>query len=137
MQKVYRLMMEFKRIGLLFLFALIMTSVDGQILKPANWNHNLEKEVVRIGDEIDLIFSVTIDQYWYLYSTDFDPDLGPMVTEFTFLPNDSYELIGTIQPIGAKKKYDEIWEGEYTYFKEKAEFRQTIRVLKGDFGVRF
>ena len=75
-----------------------------------------------------LVFHVKIDPDWYLYSSDFDPDLGPMVTEFSFEPNDAYELVGDIQPVGAKEKYDELWEGEYTYFTKEAEFRQTIRV---------
>ena len=69
-----------------------------------------------------------------LYSSDFDPDLGPMVTEFTFEPNEKYELVGEVQPIGAKKKYDELWEGEYTYFVGEAEFRQTIKVLEAPLG---
>jgi thiol:disulfide interchange protein len=38
--------------------------------------------------------------------------------------------VGKIKPIGAKKKYDELWGGEYTYFTKKAEFRQRIRVLQ-------
>jgi len=128
--------MKLKYLSLpLLIFALIATTLKGQILEPAKWSHKIEKENVNVGDEVDLIFNVTIDKDWYLYSTDFDPELGPMVTEFTFLPNDYYELVGSVRPIGAKKKYDEIWEGDYTYFKEKAEIRQTIKVLKDDFGV--
>lgn len=81
------------------------------------------------GQEIDLVFRAEIQEDWYLYSTDFDPDLGPMVTEFRFVPDASYTLVGGIRAVGAKEKYDELWGGLYTYFTGKAEFRQTIKVL--------
>lgn len=116
---------------LLFL-VLIQFPAKSQILHPAKWSTEVADKTVAIGDEIDLIFLVDIQEDWYLYSTDFDPDLGPMVTEFNFEPNDSYALVGDIKPIGPKKKFDELWGGEYTYFTEKAEFRQTIKVLDKD-----
>src|SRR5690606_30244811 len=69
---------------------------------------------------------------WYLYSSDFDPELGPMVTEFSFEPHASYRLVDGIQPVKPKKKYDDIWEGEYTYFTGTAEFRQKVKVLQAN-----
>ena len=118
-----------KNAQILFFFALLLTShgLLAQILKPATWTY----EVVEVpaNNQVDLVFRVSIDPDWYLYSTDFDPELGPMVTEFTFEQNKGYELVGDIQPVGAKKKYDELWEGEYTYFVGEAEFRQTVRIL--------
>ncbi|MEQ9424447.1 MAG: thioredoxin family protein [Cyclobacteriaceae bacterium] len=129
--------MNLRKLTFLFSFFLVLTHFShGQILEPARWSYDISKSDPKIGEEIGLIFYTTIDQDWYLYSTDFDPELGPMVTEFDFEPNSSYELVGEIKPIGSKKKYDEIWEGEYTYFKEKAEFRQTVKILDGNWGVR-
>ncbi len=114
------------------LFALILISyiANGQILKPATWSAGTSVEESKIGDEIDLVFKVAIDPDWYLYSSDFSCEVGPIVTTFTFQPSDSYELVGEIRPIGAKKKYDEIFECEYTYFRGHAEFRQAIKVLQ-------
>ncbi|MDN4165564.1 cytochrome c biogenesis protein CcdA [Cytophagales bacterium LB-30] len=103
-------------------------SASAQILKPITWRLDRSQNEVQVGQELELIFKATIDKDWYLYSTDFDPELGPMVTEFNFVTNDSYELVGGIQPINPKKKYDDIWEGEYTYFSGKGEFRQKIKV---------
>ncbi|MCK5372695.1 MAG: sulfite exporter TauE/SafE family protein, partial [Cyclobacteriaceae bacterium] len=60
---------------------------------------------------------------------------GPIPATFNFIENDGYELIGDIQPIGAKKKYDKIFEGDVTYFKASAEFRQRIKIKKTGFGV--
>ncbi len=113
---------------------LVSTASVAQILRPATWTYQAIQPSVEPGDSVELVFNVAIESDWYLYSSDFDPELGPMVTEFTFVPDDSYELLGTMRPVGAKRKYDEIWEGEYTYFTEVAEFRQTIRILS-DSGV--
>ena len=129
--------MEYKKYILLsFIFSLFFITAEAQILKPAKWSTSVSEKTVAIGEEVDLIFLVDIQKDWYLYSTDFDPDLGPMVTEFNFEPNETYELVGGIQPIGAKEKYDDLWKGNYTYFTEKAEFRQTIRILKEGLIVR-
>lgn len=113
--------------GLFFMIAFI---AQAQVLKPATWSYEFSKKQVAIGEEVDLVFNVKIDKNWYLYSSDFDPDLGPMVTEFKFQKNPSYELVGKIVPVKPKKKYDDLWEGEYTYFVGTAQFRQKIRVLK-------
>ncbi|SHK61476.1 thiol:disulfide interchange protein DsbD [Reichenbachiella agariperforans] len=110
---------------------LLLQSVQGlaQILKPAKWSLDISVSDPKKGDQLDLIFDVKIDDQWYLYSSDFDPDLGPMVTTFEFTPDASYELVGELTPVDPKKKYDSLWEGEYTYFKKTAQFRQTIKLL--------
>ncbi len=129
--------MEYKKYILLsFIFSLFFITAEAQILKPAKWSTSVSEKTVAIGEEVDLIFLVDIQKDWYLYSTDFDPDLGPMVTTFIFEPNDAYELVGGIKPIGSKEKYDDLWKGNYTYFIEKAEFRQTIKVLKKNLVVK-
>lgn len=85
--------------------------VQAQVLKPAAWSYDASKKQVAVGEEVELIFNVKIDKDWYLYSSDFDPDLGPMVTEFSFEKHPSYELVGKVKPVDPKKKYDELWEG--------------------------
>lgn len=116
-----------KKIPLSLLLFFIVPLAFGQVVKPISWTYELSKSNYEPGDTLSLVFKATIDKDWYLYSSDFDPDLGPLVTEFTFSDDPSYELVDSIRPIGAKRKYDELWEGEYTYFREKGEFRQTIR----------
>ncbi len=113
-------------------FLFVAFQLIAQILQPALWKVETSKSEVAIGDEVDIIFRATIDPRWYLYSSDFDPDLGPMVTTFTFTPNDTYELVGGVHAIHPKKKYDEIFKGDVTYFKGTGEFRQTVKILKTD-----
>ena len=117
-----------KKTVLLF-FVLLSVLAQAQILRPNEFSFQLSTSEYKVGDEIDLVFKATIDQGWHLYSSDFDPDLGPMVTELVFIANDSYELVGGIQAINPKKGYDEVFEGDYTYFEGEGEFRQKIKVL--------
>ncbi|MFT6865543.1 MAG: thiol:disulfide interchange protein [Cyclobacteriaceae bacterium] len=123
-----------KTLGFLFLIAIYSVS-QAQILKPIKWDVSLSKESPVDGDVLDIIFKADIDKDWYLYSSDFDPNLGPMVTEFLFENNETFSLIDSIIPINPGKKYDSLWEGEYTYFKSKGEFRQKVKILKDDYKI--
>jgi thiol:disulfide interchange protein DsbD len=118
-----------KYILLYFLF-LLPLAMQAQVLHPIEWQTTISKQEVQIGETLELIFTADIEKDWYLYSSDFSKDLGPMVTTFDFQANDTYELVGELTPINPSKKDSELWGGEYTYFKGKAEFRQKVKVLK-------
>ncbi|GLU55278.1 thiol:disulfide interchange protein DsbD [Dyadobacter frigoris] len=106
-----------------------------QILEPARWTYAVSKDQVKANDQLELIFNVRIDKNWYLYSSDFDADLGPMVTTFNFKPNMTYKLIGKIKPIHPKKKNSEVWAGIYTYFVNTAQFVQTVKILDKNYAI--
>ena len=114
----------------LLIFFGASTALCAQVLVPARWSYDVSVKEVKAGGELDLIFRADIEPDWYLYSSDFDPNLGPQVTGFAFKPNDAYQLVGKVRPVKPKKKYDDLWGGEYTYFTAKAEFRQTVKILK-------
>lgn len=118
------------------LFVLLSGPLLGQILTPAKWQNSIDPINPQKGQEISVVFKATIDKDWYLYSSDFDPDLGPMVTEFTFEENATFRLIEGIVPQNPKKKYDSLWEGEYTYFKGQGSFIQKIEILDPAFEIR-
>ncbi|MEO9868985.1 protein-disulfide reductase DsbD family protein [Ekhidna sp.] len=120
----------------LFLLISFSLSTFSQILKPISWEVSLSDENVQIGDDVEILFKATIEKDWYLYSSDFDPDLGPQVTKFSFIENDTYELLDSIEAINPKRKYDStIWFGEYTYFEKEGLFKQKIRILKKEFHI--
>ena len=126
----------FKLIGLSFFILFGHLAAVAQILQPARWSYEVSKNEAAVGEEVELIFNVSIHPDWYLYSSDFDPDLGPMVTTFTFQKHPSFALVGKIKPVGAKKKFDKMWGGAYTYFTRNAQFRQRIKILSADLVVR-
>ncbi|TRX58368.1 disulfide bond formation protein DsbD [Fulvivirga sp. M361] len=109
-----------------------ITSSFSQILEPSKWTHEVSKTDVKIGEEVELIFTATIDKNWYLYSSDFDPDCGPMVTTFTFESNDTYELVGELRAINPVEKYDDVFECNVRTFKKTGQFKQTIKILKAN-----
>ncbi len=115
----------------LALFA-VNTVMNAQILKPAKWSYEVSKEQLKVGDEVDLIFHVTVDEGWHIFSSDFECEIGPIVTSFEYEKSDAYKLIGGLRAINPSKKYDEIFECEYTYFSHKGEFRQKIKILKAN-----
>jgi len=118
-----------KRIFALLLF-ICASSAIGQILTPASWSVSAAYRDLKAGETTDLIFSVRIDPAWYLYSTEFNCDDGPIKTSFTFEPHPSYELIGKVIAVNPVDKHDEIFGCDVRIFKKSAEFRQKIKVLR-------
>ncbi len=115
---------------ILFFIAFLFTAcLSAQILNPAKWSYATSVEQAKVGDEVDLIFKATIDSDWYLYSSEFPCEDGPIKTSFNLVPNSSYQLIGKIVPINPVDKYDDIFECDVKVFKKTAEFRQKIKIL--------
>ena len=110
------------------LFLVISLGATAQLKTPTKWTTSTSKDNIKAGDELDLIFSAKIDKDWYLYSNDFDPECGPIVTEFKFKASDAFELVGAVKPINAVVKHDKNFGCDVKIFKEKGEFRQRIRV---------
>jgi len=106
------------------------TATNNKPKQHATWKYTVNPSSVAVGQEIELILTAEIEDGWYLYSSDFDPNLGPIVTAITFKKNDTFEAVGALKAIKPKRKFDDIWGGEVSYFTEKAEFRQKIKVLK-------
>lgn len=108
---------------------LISGNVFSQILTPTKWTWETSSNTVKVGDEIDLIFKVSIEKNWYIYANEFDPDCGPMHTTVTLNPDASFSVIGTLKAIKPVAKHDEIFGCDVKLFKNTAEFRQKIKVL--------
>ena len=119
-----------KRIAglLLILVASALTGL-AQMSKPTTWSFDTNKKQVKIGDEVELHFNANIAKDWHLYSSDFDPELGPIVTNINFTPNATYQLVGKLKPVGAIKKYDELWGGNVSYFENKGQLIQKVKIL--------
>jgi thiol:disulfide interchange protein len=99
-----------------------------QIIAPPKWTIQLSDKELKVGDEVKIIFKAQVPRDWYIYSNDFDPDLGPMLTELELKESEGFTLLGGLKAINPKKKYDEIWEGEVTYFVGTGTFEQTIKI---------
>lgn len=100
-----------------------------QIETPTTWTNSISNLKPKVGETIELRFEASIKKGWYLYSSDFDPEIGPIVTTFSFKPSKEFKLIGGITPKNPKTKFDEIWGANIKYFIEKAVFIQKIQIL--------
>ncbi|ADF52146.1 thiol:disulfide interchange protein DsbD precursor [Zunongwangia profunda SM-A87] len=116
--------MRYHKLTIVFVLALISHFGHSQVMEVPKWNVEVQENNIVEGDTITVFFEAKIPEDWYMYSSDFDPKLGPMVTEFNFYENEQFERLGNVEAIGQKKKYDELFEGEYTYFTKKAKFKQ-------------
>ncbi|QIX60839.1 thioredoxin fold domain-containing protein [Hymenobacter sp. BT18] len=114
----------------LLLLVLLANAAPAQILIPSKLSATISKPTALVGEELDLIVNARIDDKWHLYATDFDPDLGPTVFTFTFAKSPAYELVGKPKSIGSKKKYDDVFKGDVTYFEGTGQIRQRIRLLQ-------
>ncbi|GAB3834565.1 protein-disulfide reductase DsbD family protein [Hymenobacter jeollabukensis] len=109
---------------------LVARPAGAQVLTPTKLGTTVSPATAKVGDEVELIVNARIDPTWHLYATDFDPDLGPTVFAFTFAKSPAYELVGKPKSIGTKKKYDDVFKGDVTYFETTGQIRQRIKVLQ-------
>lgn len=123
-----------KRLKLVMAFVMLALGISayGQVTEAPEWKAEIRDKSFDAGDTITVKFTAKIPDKWYLYSSDFNPDLGPTVTEFQFDENPEFKVIDSVVPVGAKRKYDEIFEGEYTYFTKEAVFKQKIEIQGKD-----
>ncbi len=108
---------------LLVLFSISLTTA--QILEPVEWSTSIEK---KSETEIDLIATASIDSGWHLYSQDV-PDDGPVPTSFSFEESNTYELVGKTKEEEGHTVDDPVFGMKIKFFEDKAEFRQTIKLL--------
>src|SRR5690554_7851674 len=113
--------------SLAFFFLISLPSL-AQLVSPPEWSIGLSENDLAVGDEVELVFRAKIPATWYIYSNDFDPDLGPLLTELILEDSIGVGRIGKLKPIEPKTKFEEIWEGDVTYFEKEGEFRQSLTV---------
>jgi thiol:disulfide interchange protein len=123
------------KIGKLLLpvFLLIAFFAQAQLVKPPKWTFTLEPKELQVGESATVVMEAEIPMGWYVYSNDFDKDLGPLLTEFVPAASKDFAIASKLKAINPKKKFDEVWEGDVTYFMGKGRFEQpvTIKVTSG------
>ena len=101
-----------------------------QILHPADWEFKVSTRQIKSGDNLELFFRVTLEDTWYIYSTDQDPEVGPLPADIAFDSHDSFKLIGKPVPVGVKQKYDKVWKDSVRIIDESGGgFRQKVKII--------
>lgn len=112
-------------LNLIFSFLLVVPSF-AQLISPPQWDIQFSNKNPQVGEEVELVFKARIPANWYIYSNDFDPDLGPLLTELMLEDSTGVERSAILKAIDPKTKYEEVWEGDVTYFDKEGEFRQSF-----------
>ena len=131
-------MMKFIRISLLLLCCLLWLLPAGAQVTVGEVTWRVELKKVS-KDTFDLIYYADIKQGWYLYSSQLDPNLGPIPTSIGYsasihLPHLSSDLYSTCGPLietgpEIHDDFDEIWETQIKKFAKGATFTQRIALL--------
>ena len=122
MSKTVRLLLN-----LIFSLFLVVPSF-AQIISPPQWDIQFSDQNPTVGQEVEVVFKATIPLNWYIYSNDFDPDLGPLLTELILEDSLGIERVDDLKAVAPKTKYEDIWEGDVTYFDKEGEFRQRFTI---------
>src|SRR6478735_2697532 len=99
--------MNFKKASaILIFFGVLATSSFAQILEPVKWTYEASKKSVKVGDEVELVFTGQVDDTWYVYANEFDPECGPILTTITLINDPSFKTVGSLKAINPKTKHD-------------------------------
>lgn len=101
----------------------------------ASWNIT----VASSGDEAQekyLVFSARLDDAWNVYASNFTAPIGPLPTAVELTPDAAYEPLGSLECEKPQEAIDPSWSIAYTYFSGRAEFRQRVKVKRGQAHIR-
>ena len=122
-------------IKLLILKLFVASSSLGYAQKFNNvtWTYSMTQK----DCDVELTFTATIADGWYIYSQ-FQPNSdGPIPTTFSFTKSTNYSSVGKVTEGKAKSKFMEGFGGDYNIFPHKAVFKQKIKVTsKKDFELK-
>lgn len=110
---------------------LLSLSTFAQLIKdPATWSVSVPKQPARVGDVVEVRIQAALTSNWHIYSNDLNPDIGPLPTTLTFTPNDGYQLVGKVVPVGVEEVYEKVWDAKIRQFSGRAQFLQKVKLLK-------
>ncbi len=115
-----------KRFIALFVGLLISVfSLHAQMVNPVSWKFSQNKIS---SEELELVFSATIEQGWHMYSQ-FTAEGGPTSTAINFEESDNFKLVGkAIESPNPHEEFDKVFGVNVKYFEDKVEFRQKVKV---------
>ncbi len=103
---------------------MLISGVNAQMMEPVKWSTSVKKTS---NNEAELILTATMEEGWHLYSQDI-PEGGPVPTEFSFKPNENYELTGKVIEPKPIEENDPNFKMILKFFDKKATFKQKIKI---------
>ncbi len=120
-----------KRLFSLFMLLLAL-SVQAQIQEPVKFKSELKALAT---DEVEIVFTATIDAGWHVYSTELGEG-GPIPATFNVENLTGAELLGKLTPVGKEvEAYDEMFSMKVRYFEGTATFVQKLKLTGGAYAI--
>ena len=127
---------HFKTSLLLFSFLFLSVPSFAQLVSPPRWNIQLAEKDLKVGNDAEIVLKASIPNNWYIYSNDFDENAGPVLTTLNLDGSKGISATEKLKPINPKKKFDEVWEADITYFSGAGEFRQKIKITDSNVEIK-
>ena len=114
------------------LLLLLAVMTQAQIQEPVKFKTELK---IVSADEVEIVFSATIDNGWHVYSTELG-DGGPISATFNTEKLSGASLVGKLKPVGKEvSAYDQMFEMKVRYFEHTAQFVQKLKLTGGNYQI--
>ncbi len=122
-----------KKILLSTLFLLMaLLPVIAQIQDPVQFKTELK---TLSDNEVQIVFTGTIDAGWHVYSTDL-PEGGPISATFNTDKIEGIEPVGKLMPQGKEiDKFDKMFDMQVRYFENTATFVQKLKITGATYNI--
>ena len=111
------------------LLLLLAVMTQAQIQEPVKFKAELKNVS---ADEVEVVFSATIDNGWHVYSTDLG-DGGPISATFNTEKLSGAAVDGKLKPVGEEiSTYDQMFEMKVRYFEHSVQFIQKLKLTGGE-----
>lgn len=114
------------------LLLLLAVMTQAQIQEPVKFKAELKNVS---ADEVEVVFSATIDNGWHVYSTDLG-DGGPISATFNTEKLSGAAVDGKLKPVGKEiSTYDQMSEMKVRYFEHSVQFVQKLKLTGGEYHI--
>lgn len=114
------------------LLLLLAVMTQAQIQEPVKFKAELKNVS---ADEVEVVFSATIDNGWHVYSTDLG-DGGPISATFNTEKLSGAAVDGKLKPVGKEiSTYDQMFEMKVRYFEHSVQFIQKLKLTGGEYHI--
>lgn len=114
------------------LLLLLAVMTQAQIQEPVKFKAELKNVS---ADEVEVVFSATIDNGWHVYSTDLG-DGGPISATFNTEKLSGAAVDGKLKPVGEEiSTYDQMFEMKVRYFEHSVQFIQKLKLTGGEYHI--
>lgn len=114
------------------LLLLLAVAVEAQMQEPVKFKTELK---TLSADEVEVVFSGTIERGWHVYSTNLGGG-GPISATLNTDKLSGAELAGKLRPVSKEiSSFDKMFNMKVRYFENSVQFAQKFKLTGGDYQI--